>query len=171
MLSLTEWERVRCNPNIWLMPDPTHSPHKPLAAKPCHSGTSSVVGRSRVWIWDCQALPMWKYGTKMTGNVLRQLYKGFKLFLQLISLLLTALLQYCRWGKGVPAWKRGLQSNHLHMQHYTALQGKGEAMIHWKHFEAVDFCQNLSHVHLHRNYSHNPVMIMFFLKYLLMLLL
>lgn len=35
--------------------------------------------------------------------------------------------------------KMGLQSNHLHMQHYTALQGKGEAMIHWKYSEAVGF--------------------------------
>lgn len=36
---------------------------------------------------------MWKCGTQMTGNVYRQLYKGFKLFRQVIILLLIAVLQ------------------------------------------------------------------------------
>lgn len=48
-------------------------------------------------MWVCQALPMWKCGTQMTGNVLRQLYKGFTLILQLITMLLIALSPAALW--------------------------------------------------------------------------
>lgn len=40
------------------------------------AGARCESGAARLWA-------MWKCGTQMTGNVLRQLYKGFRLFLQL----------------------------------------------------------------------------------------
>lgn len=64
------------------------------------------------------SISMWKCGAEMTSNVVRQLNKGFKLLLQLVTLVLTALLAEVT---GPSKKKKALQSNHLicsGTQHY-----------------------------------------------------
>lgn len=136
-------ERGRCNSNIWLMPDPTHSPLKPLASiSPAAQGQVLWLAGAGCESGAARHCPCGSVAYRWQAMCSDSCIKGLSSFFSSsVCFWQHSVLQYCRWGKGSQHEKGGFKAI-IFICRITKHRN-GEAVTHWKHLEAVDFGQNL----------------------------